>query len=51
MLKIPSSKLQAPEKFQIPNTKADRSQIITLIDWSLVLGASLNVGCWCLELH
>ncbi len=46
MLKIPNSKLQAPEKIQIPNIKASPST-----NWNLELGASLDVGCWCLELH
>src|SRR5882724_9072715 len=40
-------KLQAPEKFQAPNSK-DRA---TNHFWCLVFGASLELGCWCLELH
>ncbi len=40
--KIPNSNIQAPEKFQIPITKRNH--------WSLMLGASLVLGGWCLVL-
>src|SRR5947209_5574412 len=39
--KAPNSKLQAPEKFQTPNTKGRANRI-----WSLVLLWSLDVGPW-----
>ena len=42
----PKSKPQAPKKFQTPNIK-HRPRVQ---NWSLVLGASLELGCWCLEL-
>src|SRR5437764_8868826 len=40
--KAPNSKLQAPEKFQAPNTKGRRANRI----WSLALLWSLDVGPW-----
>jgi hypothetical protein len=42
---IPSTNLQAPEKFQTPSSKPASGRF-----WLLELGASLNVGCWCLAL-
>jgi hypothetical protein len=42
--KAPSTKHQAPEKHQDPNTKRDREH------WSLGFGASLELGAWNLEL-
>jgi hypothetical protein len=43
-MKAPSTNIQAPEKFQAPNTHL-RSQV-----WGLVVGASLELGAWSLEL-
>jgi hypothetical protein len=43
--KAPSANIQAPEKLQAPNTKKCGA-----LDWSLKLGASLDVGAWNLEL-
>ena len=43
--KAPNSKLQEPEKFQTSNTNPTRTLV-----WSLVLDASLELGCWSLEL-
>jgi hypothetical protein len=40
--KTPSTKHQAPEKLQTPNTKASRNR------WSLEFGAFLELGVWCL---
>jgi len=40
VLEIPKSKLQASEKLQMPNSNP----------WLLVLGYSLEFGCWILEL-
>jgi hypothetical protein len=37
---------RAPEKHQHPNTKDGGARF-----WSLVLGASLDVGAWNLELY
>src|SRR6266568_2336133 len=61
--KIPSSNIQHPEKLQHPTSKAPKarswSQCIflemgalheLLRIWSLGFGASLDVGCWNLEL-
>jgi hypothetical protein len=45
MKEAPSSKLQAPEKFQASIFKRSARRF-----WSLVLGASLELGSWSLEL-
>jgi hypothetical protein len=42
--KVPSSKSEAPEKFQIPNFKSGARKI------ELELGDSLELGTWDLEL-
>jgi hypothetical protein len=42
--KAPSTKLQAPEKHQAPNSKRDGGP------WSLEFGISLELGAWNLEL-
>src|SRR5438552_2857907 len=44
--KAPSTNLQTPGKLQSPNPKL-RAQSRS---WSLVFGASLDPGAWCLEL-
>jgi hypothetical protein len=44
--KAPSSNIQAPEKFQTPKLQEQRRWWVRL----LVLGASLDVGAWNLEL-
>jgi hypothetical protein len=41
-----STKHQAPEKHQAPNFK----QRVARFHWNLVIGASLELGCWSLEL-
>jgi hypothetical protein len=43
--KAPSTKLQAPEKHQAPNSKRDGEP------WSLGFGIFLELGAWILELH
>src|ERR1017187_1673197 len=43
-----SSKLQAPSSREIPNPKLQAAQSKART-WRLVLGASLDVGGWCLE--
>jgi hypothetical protein len=48
-LQIPSSKLQAPEKFQASNLNAsplDGDHIAQPLVWSLRFGASLELGVW-----
>jgi hypothetical protein len=42
-MKAPNSKLQAPEKFQAPNS-------FGATIWSLLFGASLELGAWNLVL-
>jgi hypothetical protein len=44
--KAPSSNIQAPEKFQTQKLQEQRRK-----GWLLVLGASLDVGAWNLELE
>src|SRR5436305_15050245 len=44
LVKAPSSKLQAPEKFQTGKLQEQRR-------WLFVFGASLELGAWDLELH
>ncbi|HMP82665.1 MAG TPA: hypothetical protein PKA41_08200 [Verrucomicrobiota bacterium] len=46
-MKHPSTNIQAPEKPQAPSSKQLRR---SNADWYLVLGASLDVGAWNLEL-
>jgi len=41
----PNSNIQAPEKLQEPSSKLARA------NWCLMFGISLELGCWCLELH
>jgi hypothetical protein len=43
--KAPNFKHQAPEKFQTSSSNATARQP----GWILVLGASLELGCWSLE--
>jgi hypothetical protein len=43
--KATSTKHQAPEKHQAPNSKRDGGP------WSLEFGISLELGAWILELH
>jgi hypothetical protein len=45
--KAPNSNLQAPEKLQAPSTNLTRVHDLG----RLVIGASLDVGAWMLELH
>ena len=50
---IPSSKLQAPKKFQAPNLNApplDCGHIARSLVWNLRFGAFLELGAWSLEL-
>jgi hypothetical protein len=42
-MKAPSSKLQAPEKNQAPNSSETSRQ-----SWNLKFGASLELGAWSL---
>src|ERR1019366_1912364 len=42
--KAPTTKHQAPEKHQAPNTQLPSRSI-----WSLEVGISLELGCWSLE--
>jgi hypothetical protein len=42
--KAPITKLQAPEKLQIPNAKYHRC-----VDWSAAFEVSLEVGAWNLD--
>jgi hypothetical protein len=44
MKEAPNPKLQAPKKLQAPNIN------MRTLNWNLNLGASLELGCWCLEL-
>jgi hypothetical protein len=46
MNKHPSTKLQPPEKFHVPNFK----RVSASSFWSLIFGASLEVGVGDLEL-
>src|SRR6266404_3703253 len=53
--KTPNSKLQHPEKLQPPSLKSSGRCLFPPGvqcggSWKLVLGASLDVGCWSLEL-
>jgi hypothetical protein len=41
---------QAWEKLQAPTSKLQRSAKFQTPSWMLVLGCSLDVGAWCLEL-
>jgi hypothetical protein len=43
----PSTKIQAPMKFQTTNTD---SRVVSVESWFMELGASLVLGAWCLEL-
>jgi hypothetical protein len=43
-----SSKIQAPDKHQAPNS--NRSAARVAISWCLMLGAFLELGAWSLEL-
>src|ERR1035437_5922273 len=44
-----SSKFQAPSSREIPNLKHQTNRL-SRSRWCLKLGASLELGCWCLEL-
>jgi hypothetical protein len=46
MKKAPSSNIQAPKKLQTSSSKVR----LALRGWILVLGASLELGAWNLEL-
>jgi hypothetical protein len=47
-MKIPSSNIQAPEKFQAPRSSKSCGSARGV--WNLKLGISLDVGAWMLEL-
>ena len=44
-VEAPKSKLQHPEKLQVPIFKRSAPAF-----WSLTIGISLQLGCWILEL-
>src|SRR5690348_5639389 len=46
-MKAPSTNIQAPVKLQLSNSKRRLND--ALHPWCLKIGASLELGCWCLE--
>jgi hypothetical protein len=52
-MKASKTKLQAPEKHQVPNTKFRIAPEISKssFGWRLVCGASLDIGSWILDLR